>query len=120
MPEVVVRLRGLKAHGHHGVEEIEKREGQDFEFDVDFAYEPPVGAGDSLTARVDYADVAEQALAIFGRSTRQTVETVAEEIADHLFARYRAIRALAVRIRKRPPGWRDRLGHVEVEVERRR
>lgn len=120
MGETIIRLAGLQARGHHGVEEEERRDGQVFEIDLEFAHDAPVSAGDSLTGRVDYAEAAEVALAAFGRTTFKTIEALADEIADAVFQRYRAMRWLAVRVRKRPPAWRDRLAHVEAEVIRRR
>jgi dihydroneopterin aldolase len=120
MPETVVRLKGLRAHGRHGVEEVERREGQEFEIDLELMYDAPVSAGDSLTGRVDYAEAADVALAAFRRTTFKTIEALADEIADVLLHRYFAIQWLTVRIRKRPPSWRDRLACVEAEVVRRR
>lgn len=118
--EVEIRLLGLRARGFHGCDEAERREGQDFEIDVVFAYREGVRADDSLRMRPDYAAVADEALAVFSARPRAMIETVAHEIADTLFSRHRSMTRLSVVVRKSPPSMRDRLGRVEAEVSRRR
>ncbi|MGO4614374.1 dihydroneopterin aldolase [Nocardia sp. 2YAB30] len=78
-----IELRGLRAYGHHGVFDHERRDGQEFLVDltvgVDFAV---AAASDELVATVDYGALAERAVRIIQGPPRNLIETVASEIAD--------------------------------------
>ncbi|WP_406235651.1 dihydroneopterin aldolase [Nocardia sp. NBC_01009] len=78
-----IELRGLRAFGHHGVFEHERRDGQEFIVDltvsVDFA---AAAASDDLAATVDYGRLAERAVRIIQGPPRNLIETVVSEIAD--------------------------------------
>ncbi|MEU4341165.1 dihydroneopterin aldolase [Nocardia sp. NPDC023852] len=78
-----IELRGLRAYGHHGVFDHERRDGQEFLVDltvwVDFAV---AAASDDLMATVDYGALAERAVRIIQGPPRNLIETVVSEIAD--------------------------------------
>ncbi|WP_405167628.1 dihydroneopterin aldolase [Nocardia sp. NBC_01499] len=78
-----IELRGLRAFGHHGVFDHERRDGQEFVVDltvwVDFA---AAAASDDLVATVHYGELAENAVRIIEGQPRDLIETVASEIAD--------------------------------------
>lgn len=79
-----------------------------------------MASGDSLTGRIDYGIVRDEAIAVFTRAPRKILEAVAADVADAVFGRHHPMRRLVVRVRKVPPFWRGRIAYVEVEVERRR
>ena len=55
---VTVELRGLELHGHHGVEEEERRRGQRFLFDVWLeTRDAAAAASDRIEDAVDYREV---------------------------------------------------------------
>ena len=54
---ITVEVHGLRLFGRHGVHEHEKRDGQDFVFDVELAVGDR-GSSDRLEDAVDYRDVA--------------------------------------------------------------
>ncbi|MBF6299701.1 dihydroneopterin aldolase [Nocardia amamiensis] len=78
-----IELRGLRAYGHHGVFDHERRDGQEFLVDltvwVDFAV---AAASDDLAATVDYGALAERAVRIVQGPPRNLIESVVSEIAD--------------------------------------
>ncbi|MFE7743980.1 dihydroneopterin aldolase [Nocardia sp. NPDC057455] len=78
-----IELRGLRAYGHHGVFDHERRDGQEFLVDLtvwmDFAV---AAASDDLAATVDYGALAEHAVRIVQGEPRDLIETVVSEIAD--------------------------------------
>jgi dihydroneopterin aldolase len=78
-----IELRGLRAYGHHGCFEFERRDGQEFVVDLtlwlDFT---TAAAADDLAATVDYGELAGRAVAIVQGPPRNLIETVASEIAD--------------------------------------
>ncbi|MEU2255970.1 dihydroneopterin aldolase [Nocardia xishanensis] len=92
-----IELRGLRAFGHHGVFEHERRDGQEFVVDltvwVDFA---AAAASDDLAATVDYGALAERAVRIVQGPPRNLIEAVVAEIADDVMTdpRIRAVEAV--------------------------
>ncbi|WP_280337624.1 dihydroneopterin aldolase, partial [Nocardia wallacei] len=82
-----IELRGLRAFGHHGCFDFERRDGQEFVVDItlwlDFA---AAAASDDLDATVDYGALAGRAVAIVRGEPRNLIETVASEIADDIMA----------------------------------
>ncbi|WP_081706112.1 dihydroneopterin aldolase [Nocardia sp. CNY236] len=82
-----IELRGLRAHGHHGVFDHERRDGQEFVVDltvwVDFT---AAAASDDLADTVDYSVLAERAVGIVQGPAHHLIETVAAHIADDVLA----------------------------------
>ncbi|HEX2301907.1 MAG TPA: dihydroneopterin aldolase [Pseudonocardiaceae bacterium] len=77
-----ITLTGLRVHGRHGVYEHERRDGQEFVVDatvwLDLA---PATATDELSATLDYAALADQAVQIVAGEPCNLIETVADRIA---------------------------------------
>ncbi|NKY47577.1 dihydroneopterin aldolase [Nocardia cerradoensis] len=92
-----IELRGLRAYGHHGCFDFERREGQEFLVDItlwlDFA---KAAATDELSATVDYGELAQRAVAIVSGPPRNLIETVAAEIADDVMRDERVVAAEVV------------------------
>jgi len=109
-----VELRGLRVFGHHGVYEHEKRDGQDFLFDVDLAVGER-GVSDRLEDAVDYSAVARAVQEISDARSYDLLEALATAIADELLQRFDAERVL-VRVRKPEvrPGGLDGIAGVSV------
>ncbi|WP_280269447.1 dihydroneopterin aldolase [Nocardia wallacei] len=78
-----IELRGLRAYGHHGCFDFERRDGQEFVVDItlwlDFT---AAAASDELGDTVDYGALAGRAVAIVEGEPRNLIETVVSEIAD--------------------------------------
>ncbi|WP_221933652.1 dihydroneopterin aldolase [Aeromicrobium piscarium] len=78
-----ITLTGIRAVGHHGVFDHERREGQPFLADVvlwlDLA--PAARTGD-LEATVDYGTLGQQVHDVLAGEPVDLIETVAERIAD--------------------------------------
>ena len=66
---ITVELRALRLFGRHGVHAHEKRDGQEFVFDVDLAVGER-GTSDRLEDAVDYRDVARTVQEVSRRSQR--------------------------------------------------
>ena len=76
-------LRGLRARGHHGVLDSERRDGQEFVVDVDLGLDTRLAAAqDELSATVDYGTLAEQLHAAVVTDPVDLIETVAQRLAD--------------------------------------
>ena len=99
---ITVELRDLRVFGHHGVHEHEKRDGQDFLFDVDLDVGER-GVSDRLEDAVDYSAVARAVQEISDARSFDLLEALASAIADDLLQRFGAER---VRVCVTKPGVR--------------
>lgn len=76
-------LRGLRALGHHGVLDFERRDGQEFVVDVELALDTRRAArGDDLAATVHYGELAERLHQAIGTDPVDLLETLAQRLAD--------------------------------------
>lgn len=76
-------LRGIRAHGYHGVLEAEKRHGQEFTVDVELGLDTRLAAtGDDLSATVHYGELAERLHAAVVTDPVELIETLAQRLAD--------------------------------------
>lgn len=75
-----IRLRGLRAYGHHGVFEHERQKGQEFVVDVDVRV--PLGnLADDIDGTIHYGMLAQAIVDAVERDPVELIETVAERIA---------------------------------------
>jgi dihydroneopterin aldolase len=108
---ITVELRALRIFGRHGVREHEKRDGQDFLFDVDLDVGER-GVSDRLEDAVDYSAVARAVQELSDARTFELLEALATAIADGLLIRFGAER-VRVRVTKpdvRPGGFEGTAG----------
>lgn len=83
----IIEVRGIRAHGHHGVLPEERRVGQPFIVDVIIALDTVKAAGsDDLAETVDYSLVAQAAYAEMSGEPVDLIETLAQRIADRCLA----------------------------------
>jgi dihydroneopterin aldolase len=96
-----IALRGLRVHGHHGVFDHERRDGQEFVVDVtawlDLA---PAAASDDLADTLDYGALAQRVAAIVGGPPADLIETVAGRVADAVLAGDTRVDAVEVTLHK--------------------
>ena len=78
-----IALRGLRAHGHHGVYPEERESGQPFVVDVVLGVDL-VGAGrsDDVNDTVHYGDLAQRVVAVVEGEPVNLLETLAARVAD--------------------------------------
>ena len=76
-------LRGLRAWGHHGVFDFERRDGQEFVVDVALELDTAHAAeSDDLSDTVDYGDLADRLVAVLSGEPSNLLEKVAQKLAD--------------------------------------
>lgn len=96
-----IELKGLKAYGHHGVFDFEKREGQDFIVDMTCWLDlKPAAESDDLNDTVSYADLAEIAHGVITGEPFDLIEKVSGVIADQVMNTYEQIIAVEVAVHK--------------------
>lgn len=78
-------LRGLYAHGRHGVLPVERRDGQTFVVDVSVELDTRAAADtDDLSATVDYGELARQVVSLVQGEPVDLLETLASRLAAHV------------------------------------
>jgi dihydroneopterin aldolase len=78
-----ITLRGLRARGHHGVFDFERREGQDFVVDaVLYLDTGPAAASDDVGDTVHYGLLADRLVRIVTGEPVNLIETLAERLAE--------------------------------------
>ena len=76
-------LRGLRAHGHHGVYPEERAAGQPFVVDVVLGLDlAGAGRSDEVADTVHYGELAQQVVAIVEGAPVNLLETLAARVAE--------------------------------------
>ncbi|MFT3887887.1 MAG: dihydroneopterin aldolase [Arachnia sp.] len=111
-----ITLTGLTATGYHGVFPEERRDGQPFVVDV--VLELPLETkSDALADTVNYAEIAEAALAVVTGEPHDLIETVAGEIADACLSHGRVER-VTVTVHKPQAPLSQSFADVSVTISR--
>lgn len=77
-----ITLTGLRAFGHHGVFDFERRDGQEFIIDLQVTLDMrPAAASDDVAHTVDYGALATDVVAIVTGEPLNLIETLADRIA---------------------------------------
>ncbi|SHJ16930.1 dihydroneopterin aldolase [Tessaracoccus bendigoensis DSM 12906] len=113
-----INLTGLRATGHHGVFEHERRNGQPFVVDVELSLELDT-ASDDLSRTVSYADIAREVEAVITGEPRDLIETVAGDIAARCMAHGR-VEHVSVTVHKPQAPLTQDFSDVSVTISRSR
>ncbi len=84
MPETDrLAITGIEVFAHHGVFDVERREGQKFVIDLILGVSTaPAAASDDLKDTVDYGSVVAQVVEAATSEPVDLIETVAQRVAD--------------------------------------
>lgn len=120
MSEDHLTLTGLRATGHHGVFDHERRDGQEFVVDlVVFADLSAAADSDDLDKTLHYGVLAEQVVAAIERDPVDLIETLAERIAS-IVLEYPAASSVTVTVHKPHAPITVPFGDVAVTITRSR
>jgi len=76
-------VRGIEVHAHHGVFDVERRDGQTFVIDLLLGLDTrAAAAGDDLASTVDYGVLVADVVAAAQKDPVDLIETLAQRIAD--------------------------------------
>ena len=98
---MILELEGLAIFGRHGVLEEERRDGQEFLYDIRMDV-GDAGVSDRIEDAVDYRLVAAAVEEVSGARRFDLLEALAVAVADSLVERFPVARA-RVRVRKPHP-----------------
>ena len=111
-----IHLQQLKFHGHHGILDEETLIGNNFEVSVtvNFIAKGPI---ESLSDTVNYVELHHIIKEIFHRPVK-LLETLAEEICDHLHQYDNRIKRVEISINKLNPPINNFTGTVGVSLSK--
>ena len=113
-------LTGLRATGHHGVFDHERRDGQEFVVDVRVWLDTAAAAAtDDLERTIHYGVLAEEVVAAIERDPVDLIETLAERIAAVVLA-HRAAHHVEVVVHKPSAPIAVPFGDVSITITRGR
>lgn len=96
-----IELKGLKAHGYHGVAEFERQYGQEFVVDVTLLVDAAAAADtDDITKTVHYGELADLVVADVKTNPVNLLETVAKRVCHKVAAFSPLIKGAEVTIHK--------------------
>ncbi|SDY12071.1 dihydroneopterin aldolase [Micromonospora pattaloongensis] len=115
-----IELRGLRAHGRHGVYDFERAQGQDFLVDVALELDlGPAARSDDVADTVHYGELAERLVAIVTGEPVNLIETLAERLAEACLTDPR-VDGVTVTVHKPQAPIPHEFADVAVTVTRRR
>ena len=111
-----IRLYNIQLHGYHGVDDNEKKNGQQFEIDIK-AYTDltAIIKTDNVDTTTDYSALYDKVVNVFSASGFNLIESLANQIASPLTDDY-CLSGCRVIIRKPDAPINGILDTVEVEI----
>lgn len=113
-----IDLTGISAHGHHGLFDFERRDGQIFIADVSLGLDlrPAASTGD-ISLTVDYGTLAQRIHDELSSNPVDLMETVAQRVVDLCF-HYEPVRWVSVTVHKPEAPIAVTFTDVAVTIER--
>lgn len=120
LPPDRIAVRGLRARGHHGVFDFERREGQEFVVDAVLAVDTrPAARSDDVADTVHYGLLSERLVAAVEGDPVNLIETLAERLAGICLAEP-GVSAVEVTVHKPQAPIPHPFDDVAVTIHRRR
>ena len=113
-----ITISGLTATGHHGVFPEERRDGQIFRVDVELGLALDTET-DDVSATVNYADVADEIVAVITGEAFNLIETVAGRIADRCLS-FERVADVSVTVHKPQAPVQHEFADLSVTIHRSR
>ena len=114
-------LTGLEVMGRHGCLEAERKQAQLFVVDTELYLDLSRAAKtDDLGDTIDYSTVLTDIKKIVGGTSRNLIETVAQDICDILLRKYFLLDGLKIVIHKPNPPVAEKFSGSAVEIVRLR
>lgn len=116
-----ILVRNLKIFAYHGVNPEEKRDGQNFVFDIDAYVDISVPCvSDNVEDTVSYAKIIKETVRIFTSQKDDLLERAAQRVADGLFEKFEKIQSLRILLKKPEAPIKADFEYVGVEIFRER
>lgn len=116
-----ILIRDLKLFAYHGVNEEEKRDGQNFYFDIDLYVNITKACySDSVDDTVSYAKVVKTVRRVFCAEKYDLLEKASQVTADAILAEYPDVFRVDITLKKPEAPMKADFGWVGVSISRER
>lgn len=116
-----ILIRDLKIFAYHGVNPEEKRDGQNFVFDIDLSVNMTKACySDNVEDTVSYAKVIKTVNRVFTAEKYDLLEKAAQVTCDAILAEYLDVFDVKIRLKKPEAPMKADFGYVAVEIFRER
>lgn len=116
-----ILIRDLKIFAYHGVNPEEKRDGQNFVFDIDMSVNMTKACySDQVDDTVSYAKVIKTVTRVATAEKYDLLEKVAQVTADAIFAEYPDVFDVSITLKKPEAPMKADFGWVGVQIYRER
>lgn len=114
-----ITITGVRAIGHHGVFDFEKRDGQEFIADVILFLDlQPASKSDALEDTVDYSGISTLIKSEIEGEAVDLIERLAGRIADRVKSEYSTVSLVAVTVHKPHAPVKEEFTDISVTVTR--
>ena len=114
-------IKGLKLFAYHGVNDEEKENGQQFEFDITAELDLSAACkSDDLNETESYAKIIKTVRRVFTAEKYDLIEKAAQVTADALLEEYPKIKSVTVTLKKPFAPIKAEFDYVAVEITRSR
>jgi len=111
-----ILIKDLNLYGYHGVNEEEKKNGQNFLFNITIYIKKESFAGDDdIGSTLNYSDVVELVKEINSRERFNLLEAFSQSLADEILKMSPMVEKVIVKIEKTYPPIKEELQSVGVE-----
>ncbi|WP_085832145.1 dihydroneopterin aldolase [Clostridium merdae] len=119
MDKIIVK--GLRVFAYHGVNEEEKRDGQNFEIDVTASLDLSAACtSDCIDDTVSYAKILKTTVRVMKEQSYDLLERAAQRIAEQLFKDFAQIMELEVLLKKPEAPIQADFDYTAVLINRKR
>lgn len=116
-----IKVQNLRLRGNHGVFEREKQTGQEFQFDIDCAFDTRACAqSDDYEQALCYASLCDLARQVCGDGPFDLVETLANRLADLILEKNPSVTETRIAVRKPTAPMKGTFDAVGVQISRKR
>ena len=84
-----IKLNNIQLYGYHGVSDMEKNTGQEFELDVEISPSCNTPISDNIENTIDYSILHKEVVKIFTESKYNLIEYLAKRIVDELTKKFK-------------------------------
>ncbi|MDF2838881.1 MAG: 2-amino-4-hydroxy-6-hydroxymethyldihydropteridine pyrophosphokinae [Evtepia sp.] len=94
-----IKISGIEFYAYHGVLDTEKQQGQFFRVDCEFTLDTSV-CDDEISHTVNYGELAAEVVQFSQKHNYHLIETLANELAQHLLLKYKDINEIVLTVHK--------------------
>ena len=111
-----IKLENLSLFGFHGVNEIEKINGQNFILNVEISFDM-ISMDDNIKSSIDYMSIYEFIKKRFNDKRFNLIESLAQKIIEDIVSKFTNINHIIINVRKPSVTIDDNKDFINVELE---